>query len=84
MGVAEWVFHFLQFRCATQLHGGIAALDREGELLTGVNADDALHVGEASDRGAVDSRYDIADLKAGKTRTLGQTELGALFKDVGL
>jgi 23S rRNA pseudouridine2605 synthase len=26
----------------------------------------------------------LADLKAGKTRTLGQAELGALFKDVGL
>src|SRR3984957_5691057 len=64
MGIAERVFHFLQFRRAAQLHGVIAALDREGELFTGVNADDALHIGEASDRGAVDGRYDVADLKA--------------------
>ena len=40
MGIAEGVFHFLQFRRAAQLHGVIAALDREGELFAGVNADD--------------------------------------------
>ena len=68
MRIAERVFHFLQLRRAAQLHGGIAALDREGELFTGVNADDALHVGEASDRVAVDCRHDVADLKAGRRR----------------
>src|SRR5450631_2547527 len=33
-------------------------------MLAGANADDALHVGEASDLGVIDRRYDVADLKA--------------------
>src|SRR3979490_2465010 len=36
--VSERVFHFLEFRRALQLQGGIAALDRERERLTGSRA----------------------------------------------
>src|SRR4029079_9223024 len=51
---------------------GIAALDREGQLVAGMNADDALHVGETANGLAVDRRYHVADLKTrGRVGAIG-------------
>src|ERR1700730_2530545 len=73
--MAERDFHFLEFRRALQLQGGIAALDRERQVLAGANADNALHVGEASDLAVIDRRDDIADLKARRSRSTARLDL---------
>ena len=54
------------------MHGRIATLDGERQLIAGVNADDALHVGEAADGLAIDHGHDVANLKArGRSRAIG-------------
>src|ERR1700722_8543313 len=75
MRVPERGLYFLELRRALQFQGGIAALDRERQRLAGMNADDALHIGEASDRLFVDRRYDVADLKAGRRCGAGGLDL---------
>src|SRR6185437_1234604 len=69
------VLHLSQFRRTLQLHGGIAALDGECQLLARAGADDSLHVGEAVDRRAIDRRDYIADLKAGRRRRTARFDL---------
>src|SRR6266851_1086555 len=65
MGVAERVFHWLEFRRSAQFQRRIAAFDPEGQLIPGVSHDNSLHIGKASDRAAIDRDYDVTDLKAG-------------------
>ena len=82
--VAERILHFAQFRRALQLHAWIAALDRESQLLAGMDADDALHVGEAADRLAVDRGDDVAGLEAGGRAALSASTLSTRAVVLGL
>src|SRR5205085_11426668 len=75
MHVSEGVFYFPQLRRGSQLQGRIASLDGKSQLLAGANAHDSLHIGESSDRGAVDCGYHIADLEARRRRGTARLHL---------
>ena len=66
--IAEIVLHLLELghRLERDLHA--AALDLDLERRAGADADDALHVGEAVDRLAVDGEHEVAGLEAGGLR----------------
>src|SRR6185312_9229759 len=68
MGVAEVVFELAQLRRRRQRLGGTAAVNDDLQRHAGADADDALHVGEAVDRLAVDRRHEVAGLEAGRLR----------------
>ena len=53
-------------------HGAVPALDREGQPVARIRANDPLHVGETVDPGASDIDDDVADLEArGRGRAAG-------------
>ena len=66
MTVAETVLDLLERRRRAERDRRAAAFDLEFKRAPGVGADDALHVGEAVDRAAVDRDHDVAGLEAGR------------------
>src|SRR6185312_3958136 len=68
VGVAEIVLDLAQLRRGGQRDRSAAAVDDDLERLAGADADDALHVGEAVDRLAVDRGDEVARLEAGGLR----------------
>ncbi|TDN07432.1 hypothetical protein CEE84_11665, partial [Lactobacillus crispatus] len=64
LDVVEIVLDLTQFGCGLQGDGRPIALDCEGQLLAGIDRDDALHVGEAVDDLAVERGHHVAGLKA--------------------
>src|SRR2546423_10683684 len=75
MIVSKGIFNYLQMRRGTKLQGRIASLNGKTQLLAGANANDSLHIGESSDRGAIDCGYHIADLEAGRGRGTARLHL---------
>ena len=64
--VAEAVLALLERGRRRQRHRRAAAIDLERQRASGIGADDALHVGEAFDRPAVDREHHIARLEPGR------------------
>src|SRR5476649_2850915 len=64
MDVAKIVFEFLEFGDRFYHDQRTAALDLDIKRLAGIDTNEALHVSEAVDFGAVDSDHEIARLEA--------------------
>src|SRR6185369_91853 len=65
VNVAEIVLELLELRYRLEGDGGAAPVDGDRQRFAGADADDALHVGETSDRLAVDRHDEVARLEAG-------------------
>ncbi len=75
-------FSSLRVGTALRVICGAGALDHDGQRLAGAHAHDALHLGEAVDRTAVDAQDEIARLEAGRAAALSAWTTSTRADDV--